>query len=349
MANETGTKKGADAGTGDERSSGHTRGRSEHVHDHSAVPGRRLFLAVLINIGITVAELIAGMMTGSLALLSDAAHNFSDVLALALAYAGSKMTERSPSEKHTYGLGRAEVLAGMINALALVGITGVIFYEAYQRLLAPQPLPGGVMLGIGAFGLVGNVASVLVLTGRKRKRHSLNIRSAILHLSLDALSAVGVMIAAVIVMATGWARIDSVVSILIGVLVLVGSVGLIREGVHIVMEAVPPGITLEEVSKVVRDIEGVRDVHDLHVWAVSSTYTVMSAHVVLDSEGASRQNEVLADVRKRVSDEFDVHHFTLQPEREECDETSGVCYRVPIRKPHKHDEKREREVKPGHE
>jgi cobalt-zinc-cadmium efflux system protein len=283
-----------------------------------------LLWAVAINVGITLAELVGGLLTGSLALLSDALHNFSDVVALLLAYVGQRMQARPPDARHTYGLGRAEVIAGLINAVALVVITGFIFYEAYVRLRNPAPLHGGVVLAVGFIGLVGNVLSVLLLQPRKKNELSLNVRSAILHLALDALSALGVIAAAAVIFFTGWQQADPLASFLIGILVLFGSVGLAREGIHILMEGAPRGLDLNRVTESIVAVEGVDDVHDLHIWCVSSTYCVLSAHVVVDAVEIKALNEILENVRRKLTAEFAVNHCTLQPESVRCGSGDSV-------------------------
>lgn len=284
----------------------------------------RIVWALVINVGITLSELIAGLITGSLALLSDALHNFSDVVALAITYIGARVADKKPDAQHTYGLGRAEVLAGLINALALVGITVFILYEAYERVIHPQEIGGGVMLAVGFVGLVGNVASVVVLSYRRDKdrKLSLNLRSAVLHLLLDAFSAFGVMVAAAVILFTGWLYADPVASLLIAALVLVGSTRLVLEALAILMERVPTGVSVETISQRLCRVEGIQEIHDLHVWSVSSTYRVLTAHFVVDAEVERPTEDVVNEAQAVCSHEFFIHHCTLQPEKRSCMEHS---------------------------
>ena len=303
-------------------------GHSGHSHAGPEVSTPRVIWALIINVGITLSELIAGLITGSLALLSDALHNFSDVVALAITYIGARVADRKPDAQHTYGLGRAEVLAGLINALALVGITVFILYEAYERVIHPQKIGGGVMLAVGFIGLVGNVASVVVLSYRKDKdrKLSLNLRSAVLHLLLDAFSAFGVMVAAAVILFTGWVYADPVASVLIAALVLVGSTRLVMEALGILMERVPSGVSVDTITQRLCRIEGIKEIHDLHVWSVSSTYRVLTAHFVVDPAVDKPTEDVVNEAQTVCSREFFIHHCTLQPEKLRCmGESKDYC------------------------
>jgi len=284
----------------------------------------RIIWAVIINIGITVTELIAGLLTGSLALLSDAAHNFSDVVVLGITYTGARLAGQKPRMRHTFGMGRAEVLAGLINAVALIGVTLFILYEAYVRILNPQRISSGLMLGVGFVGLLGNIASVLVLTFKKKKESfSLNLKSAILHLLLDALSAMGVMIAALVIMFTGWVYADPIAGILIGVLVLAGASRLLWEALEILMEKAPANISIDRITKSLLSIDGVCEVHDLHVWSISSTTFMMTAHFVMSPESSRSTEEVIIEARKLLAEKHAIRHCTLQPEKTKCHGTGG--------------------------
>ena len=301
-------------------------GPGHHHHDaNRGAGGVRIFWAILINVGITAAEAVAGFLTGSLALLSDAVHNLSDVVALALSYAGAKMERKAPTPTHSYGLGRAEVFVGLVNAVTLVVITAWIFYEAYLRLLTPRKLPGITLLAVGFVGVTGNLASVLVLRGGRKEKLSLNVRSAVLHLVLDALSAVGVMAAAAVIMLTGWHRVDPLVSVLIGIVILAGSVSLIREAVHVLMEGVPPGIRISEVRETICGVSGVKGVHDLHIWSITSTYTAMSAHVVVHEDDIDSFAQIRADIVRRLKEVHSIDHCTLQPETVPCAADDPLC------------------------
>ncbi len=303
-------------------------GHHHHAYDHSPASAGRLLAALLINVAITGLEFSVGLLVGSVALIADAFHNLSDVVALGLSYFGAKMELRRPNLAHSYGFGRTEVLVGLGNAVSLLAISLWIFYEAYEKILHPSPLSGLLVLGVGTFSLVGNVASVLVLTTSKDKK-SINVRSAILHLALDAMSAVGVMIAAGLVMAFGWYRADPIASVVIGALVLWGSIGLIREGVHILMEGVPRGVDLEALADAMGTVPGVCGVHDMHVWNLSSTYRAMSAHVVISEEDGRRFDTILNELQDVLTRQHGIQHVTLQPEIEPCPADDLLCRQLP--------------------
>ncbi|MCD6499925.1 MAG: cation transporter [Deltaproteobacteria bacterium] len=301
------------------------RGADGADGSHGAPPSTgRMLGALLLNVGITATEFVVGLIVGSLALIADAFHNLSDVVALGLSYFGVRAERKPPDMRHSFGFGRTEVLVGLGNALALVVITAYIFYEAYRHILHPPALPGVSLLIVGGVGLVGNVASVWLLHGGGG-RQSLNVRSAILHLALDALSAIGIMIAALFIMVWGWSLADPVVSILIGVLVLAGSAGLIREGIHILMEGVPKDFDIEALARTMEGVEGVCSVHHIHVWNVSSTSTVMSAHVVIDEAKRADFQPVLETIRRALADTHHIRHTTLEPEIEACQVDGLLC------------------------
>ncbi len=294
-----------------------------HAHDHAPANPARILTALLINVAITLLEFVVGLLVGSLALVADAFHNLSDVVALGLSYFGAKMSLKGPNVEHSFGFGRTEVLVGLGNAVSLVGITIYIFYEAYEKLLHPPMLSGGLILGVGSFSLVGNVASVWILMSSKDK--SINMRSAVLHLALDALAALGVMAAAALVMLFGWHRADPAASVLIGALVLWGSLGLLREGIHILMEGVPKDLDLEHIAKDMNAVSGVCGVHDLHLWNLSSTYRALSAHVVVSDSDQRRFDAILGDLRRLLGDRYGIQHVTLEPELDSCPTAGILC------------------------
>jgi cobalt-zinc-cadmium efflux system protein len=259
-----------------------------------------------------VVELIGGILTNSLALLSDAGHMFSDISALGLSLFAFQISRRPATTKKTYGFHRMEILAALVNGLTLWLIVGVIFHEAYQRFYSPPQVESLGMLVIAAIGLAVNVATGLILYGSHRE--SLNVRGAFLHVLGDAIASVGAIVAALIMLTTGWYLADPLISILIAGLILYTSWGVIKESVDILMQSVPAGISLSEVQGAMENVKGVLKVHDLHIWTVTSGVFTLSAHAVVNGERDHR--EVLSETEKTLSKNFNIRHTTIQLETE---------------------------------
>ena len=288
-----------------------------HHHHHSTGSGGRLFFTILLNIGITAAEFVGGLLTGYLALLADAVHNLSDVAALLLAYIGEIGSKHSPTKKSTYGYKRIEVITAFTSAVALVVIAIYIFYEAYQRLIAPVPLSNpGLLLTIAAIGFIGNILSVLLLKPARSK--SLNIKAAFLHMLYDALSSLAVIIGAVVILNTGLTYIDPILSILIGLMILYSSFDVLKEATMIFMEAVPERIDYDSVSAAIEEHPKVIGVHDLHIWSLSSNSVALSCHIQLDKADYLASPMVISELSQMLLDKFNIGHSTFQPERKNC-------------------------------
>jgi len=292
-----------------------------HAHDgHTHVgpgSGGRLFGTILLNVVITAAEFIGGLITGYLALLADAVHNLSDVASLILAYIGEIGSRRPPTKKSTYGFRRIEVMTAFISAVALVVIAIYIFYEAYRRFITPVDLSSpALLLIIATIGLLGNVLSVLLLHSGKKK--SLNVKAALLHLSYDAISSLAVIIGAVVILKTGWIYVDPILSILIGLMILYSSFGVLKEATMIFMEAVPARIDYDRVRKAISDHETVQGVHDLHIWSLSSTSVALSCHIQVDRDEYINSPSVIAELDRMLKERFDIGHATIQAERTTC-------------------------------
>ncbi len=285
-------------------------------HTHEPQGGRRLILSLALTALILLAEVIGGWLTGSLALLSDAAHVFLDMFALGLSYAALRVAELPPDDRHTYGFQRAKVLAALINGATLLGIAFEILREAWHRAQHPGPIQAGPMLVIAVIGLLVNIGVALLLSGHAHD--DLNTRSAFLHVLGDTLASVGVILAGVILLFTDWTWVDPLVSVLIGLIVLLGAVRVLRESFHILVEGVPDGIVLDEVREVLRSVPGVLNVHDLHVWSVAPGYPAMSAHLVLTDRSLSDSEMVLHMLRQRLAEQFHIQHTTIQFECHNC-------------------------------
>lgn len=281
-----------------------------HSHDVRAANRRALGLALAITASFTVIEVVGGVLTGSLAVLADAVHMLSDNLSLALALFASWLAARPATTKRTYGYERAEVLAALANGVLLVVLAAWIFIEAARRLSDPPDVLGGWMLAIAVVGVCVNVAAAVVLWGSRE--HSLNVEAALRHVGADLLGSVGIGVAAIVVLATGWLEADPVVSILIGVLVLASSWGILRDSTSILLEASPKDLDMQALGARVAAVPGVVEVHDLHVWTITSGFPALSAHVLVRAGEDCHQRR--RELERLLRDEFGIEHTTLQVE-----------------------------------
>jgi cobalt-zinc-cadmium efflux system protein len=284
----------------------------ESTADFDAVKTRQLRFAVVLTSVVFVGELIGGLWTGSLALLSDAGHVFSDVLALALSLLAVGLACRPPTERHSYGLHRTEVFAAFLNGVALLGISAVIFYEAYQRLAEPPSIRSGPMLLVAILGLVANGIVALRLGGHEHG--DLNLHSAYLHVIGDLLASVAVVVAAVIILATGWLLIDPILSAGIGLLILAGGFRVTREATHILLQGVPRGIDLAEVASALAEVPGVQDVHHVHAWSLCSNILAFSAHVVSCPDNEAERTALRCKLEQILTERFGFSDTTLELE-----------------------------------
>ncbi len=279
-----------------------------HYH-HGYGAGRTLLIALAITLGYALVELAGGMIFGSLALISDAGHMFSDSLALGLAAFAAWIAARPAGERHSYGFARAEVLAAFVNGLVMLLIVVFIVVEAVARLLEPEPVAGLGVMVVAFFGLLVNLG-VVFLIGRGER--NLNTRAALIHVVGDLIGSVAAITAGAVIYFTGWAPIDALLSVVIALLILASTVRLSRDALHVLMEGVPAGVTLEEVGQALSQIEGVRAVHDLHVWNISSGQVALSAHV--DLNDLANWPMLLESARRMLQVRFRIVHVTLQPE-----------------------------------
>jgi cobalt-zinc-cadmium efflux system protein len=277
---------------------------------------RRLKLALAITSVYFVAELVGGLLTNSLALLSDAGHMLSDIAALGLAIFAFQMARRPATTKRTYGYHRLEILAALINGLALWLIVGAIFHEAYRRVFDPPAVQSLGMLVVAALGLGVNLVAGFILYGSREE--SLNVRGAFLHVLGDALGSVGAVAAGTIMLFKGWYLADPIVSVFIGLLILYTSWELIRESIDILMQSVPKQIDVGEVQRVMEQVDGVIKIHDLHVWAVTSGVFTLSAHAVIVPDG--NPHLILDKIEAELKTRFFIEHTTLQLEMENREE-----------------------------
>lgn len=279
-----------------------------HAHAHAAT-GRRLRHALVLTLGFAVVEVLGGLWSGSLALLSDAGHMVTDAIALGLAAAAAWLASRPPSARHSYGLGRAEVIAALANAVFMFAVITVIAAEAWHRLNNPMPVHGGGVMAVAGAGLLVNGTVAWVLA---RGESSLNIRAALLHVIGDLLGSVAALTAGAVIFFTGWTPIDPILAVFVCVLILFSTLHLVRESLHVVMEGVPLHLDLPTVGLAMARVPHVVSVHDLHIWELSSGKIALSAHMVVDE---LRQWETtLARMNRMLHDSYGIEHTTLQPE-----------------------------------
>jgi len=255
-------------------------------------------------------EAFYGVVAHSLALLADAGHNFGDVLGLAAAWLASVLGKRRPSGRYTYGLRRSSILAALGNAVVLLIVTGGIAWEGIRRLMHPEPSGGTVIMAVAAAGIVVNgVTALLFMSGRK---DDLNIRGAFTHMASDALVALGVVVAGGVILWMGWLWLDPAISLVISAVIVVGTWSLLRDSVSLALDAVPPGVNQDKVMAFLRGLPGVTELHDLHIWAMSTTETALTAHLV--RPGASIDDDLLRHTCDELKEHFSISHATLQVE-----------------------------------
>lgn len=290
---------------------------------HTApAPDRRLFVSLLLNLLITLMQIVAGFVANSLGLLSDAAHNLSDTVALALSLWAVRLGRRSATERLTFAYKRAEILVATFNASVLVAISVYIIVEAVRRLLDPQPVEGIWVVGFAAAGLVINGIAALLL---HTYHHDLNLRSAFLHLIGDAVTSFGVMVSGLVVYFWDWSYADAIISILVSLWISRAAVAIVRRAVNVLMEGTPEGIDYNEVQGAMLAVEGVEGVHDLHLWSISSSDLALSAHVAVRDVALSETGTLVASLKEMLARDFGVGHVTLELETVGGECGGGVC------------------------
>ena len=288
------------------------------THNHNNVnrqeieSNRGLIIALGIVIVMMVVEVVGGLLSNSLALLGDAGHMLVDALALSLSLFALTLAKRPATTTRTYGFHRAEIMAALFNGAILAIVAAFIFYNAYQRFQNPPEIRSGLMLVVAILGLLANLAGILLL---RRNRHvSLNIRAAFFHILGDTISSIGVITASIIISLTGWAYADPIIAIVIGIIILTGAVQLLRESSDILLEAVPKHIEMDKVLPIIKNVEGVDSIHDLHIWTITSGIFALSAHVVVQDVMVSRTREIIDNINREMAEHFNIAHTTLQLE-----------------------------------
>jgi cobalt-zinc-cadmium efflux system protein len=304
-----------------------------HVHAHGG--NERTSRVLRVSLAVTAAYIvllvIAGIRAHSLALLSEAGHNLTDFVALLLSLVAVYLQSRPPNATHTYGYHRAGVLAALVNAATLVIISFLIFYEGVKRIQQPQPVHAGTMMWVAAAGVVMNGAIALMLV---RTNRDVNIRSALLHEIGDTISTAAVIGGGWAILATGQSWIDPALSFGIAALILWSSFGIMRETLNILLEGTPRGMQLHRVEAMIREIDGVNDVHDLHVWSIGSETSALSCHISIADIPPSVSERILKDVRERLHHDFSISHTTIQFEHAICEVAHGCV--IPVQEEHSH-------------
>ena len=294
----------------------HNHSHGHHGHTHGPSNYDRAFaIGTVLNVGFVVVEAVYGYLAHSLALFADAGHNLSDVLGLLLAWGASTLARRPPTKRYTYGLRGSSILAALLNAIVLLLSMGAIAWEAIRRFSDLSPVTGSTVIGVALVGVAINTATALMfMSGRKG---DLNIRGAFLHMAADAVVSLGVVLAGIAILATGWLWFDPVVSLIIVAVVVVGTWQLLRDSVNLALDAVPAGIEPLAVQTYLVERPGVSQVHDLHIWAMSTTETALTAHLVIPTGYPG--DAFLSQVCKELHDHFGIEHSTLQVETGDSD------------------------------
>jgi cobalt-zinc-cadmium efflux system protein len=304
-----------------------------HSHGTSAsLTGRRLALSIVITLLFVLAEAVTGYLSHSLALVSDAGHNFADALALVFSWYGIWIAQKPSTAQRTFGYHRVGILAAVVNAVSLVVIALLIFWEAGLLLRNPQPVQGTPMIVVALIAILMN--TVISFWLRRAAKNDLNVRSAYMHMVGDAISAAGVVAAGVIVALTGASIADPLVSILIGVLILWSSWGILKESVNVLLEGIPKGMDMAQVEETIAGVHGVLAVHDLHVWTVGSGMVCCSCHVMVNEQSVRSGENVLRAVTEELGHHFGIAHTTIQVEVEGCDPNDMYCVQRAAKREH---------------
>lgn len=286
---------------------------------------KKLLLILAFNVSLMILEVIGGLVSRSLALLSDAGHMLTDSLAVFLSYLAIRWGRLPATHRRTFGYHRAEILVALANGVALLAIAGYIFYEAILRFFNPQEIRTGILLAVATVGFAGNLFGLFVLRGESHD--NLNVRSAFFHILADTLSSVGVIAGGAIIWATGWYWVDSLIGVLIGGIVLRGAVDLILEAGEILLEATPRDIDMAALKREIEKVPGVKGVHDIHIWTIGSGRRALSAHVITDDITTRQGQDIACRVRAVLAEMFSITHTTLEMECDSC--LSPICEYVP--------------------
>jgi cobalt-zinc-cadmium efflux system protein len=297
-----------------------------HNHNHnnltSKTSGVRLLITMLLNFIISIAELIGGIISGSLSLISDALHNFSDGIAIIISYFAIKLNEKPTSQNFTFGFKRAEIIAAVFNASVLIGISIYLFIESYNRFLNPTPIEGNLMIIVASIGLFANIIGTLLL--KSGAKDNLNIKSAYFHLLSDAISSVAVIIGGIFIHFYNIYWIDPLLTILISLYIIKESYSIVKEATLVLMMAAPENISITEIEKSILQLDEIKNIHHVHLWRVNDKDVHFEAHVIVDNIFVSKTDLILEKIEKLLHNKFEICHVTLQFECNKCEQTDLI-------------------------
>ncbi|MDI3524206.1 MULTISPECIES: cation diffusion facilitator family transporter [unclassified Kosmotoga] len=292
--------------------------RKKHGHSHSFedTSERRLLFSIVLNLGITLVEFIGGIVSNSLALISDSLHNLTDSSSMIVSYSAKRIARKKRTPFHTYGFKRAEILAAALNSIVLLAIALFLFVEALKKVFTPSEINGTVMLTVAVIGLLGNLFTAILLFNDAKK--SLNVKSTFIHIVSDTLSSVFVIIAAVLIRNYGWIILDPLFTGVVGVFILFQSISILKESVHILMQGTPKDIELEKISKEIEKFDFVKNVHHLHVWTTDGHDKYLECHVELFDNNLEKADAYLDEINDLLERQFHIEHSTIQFEKDRC-------------------------------
>lgn len=289
---------------------------AEHHHDHGETSGKRMVITMLLNFGITLVEIIGGVMSGSLSLISDALHNFSDGISIIVSYVALRLSRKPTNQKYTFGLKRVQILAAILNSGVLLAISVYLVREAFSKLLHPHEIDGGMMLVVASFGLLANLVGTWLL--HRGAQSNMNIRSAYLHLLSDAVSSVAVIIGALAIAFWGQYWVDPVLTLLIAIYIGWESWKIIQQAINVLLLRVPTDISMKELESALQETPGVCDAHHIHLWQVDDRDTHFEAHIGVEDQPLSETSVIGARIEQHLSENFGINHVTLQFEAGSC-------------------------------
>lgn len=301
-----------------------------HNHEQTAPVGRKLLYGIILSVTILIVEIIGGLLSNSLALLSDAGHVLTDIIALGLSWYGVRQATRPSNNRMTFGYHRVGVIIAIVNALSIFAIAGVILYEAYHRFQQVQAVNSPLMMAIALIGLAANIVVVFWLRGEQKG--NINVRSAFWHALGDALASIGVIVGGLMILITKQNWIDPLVSVIISLIILSSAWGILREGFRVLLEATPKDVDIQAMIDSIKQVAGVKDVHDVHVWSISPELRSMNGHVLINNVSTSQAAEIREKIEEVVREKYRVGHTTLQMECDSCDTTNIFCNLNPCEK-----------------
>lgn len=291
-------------------------------HHHSETSTVRLVITIILNFVITIAEIIGGIVSGSLSLISDALHNFSDGIAVIISYIAIRYNKKPKDYQFTFGYKRAEILAAVFNSAVLIGISIYLFFEAYERFTEPQPIEGGLMIIVASIGLAANIIGALLL--RSGASSNINIRSAYLHLFSDAISSLAVITGGIFIYFYEIYWIDPILTVLISIYIIKESYLIVRDSIQVLMMAAPQNISIDKLETEITKIEGVKNIHHVHLWSINDRDNYFEAHIEVENILVSETEIIIEKIEKMLSEKFKINHVTIQVECDKCNEKKLV-------------------------